>query len=196
MYFDEILLFLANNNFDYKYFFVFFFLSIFFLSLPLPYTFIIISNVYVFGWYGFFIVLFSIPLGSILTYFYVKKTYLIIKKISLFEKFFLKKLHINNKFYQNIYLLIFARATLPFFLVSVAMALANLTKKRFLFITTIGTFANVLMVSVLVEGIRDNIIKYNDITINWKDPKFIFPLLFLFLLIFIANLLKKKFKLK
>jgi len=196
MYFDEILMFLANNNFDYKYFFVFFFLSIFFLSLPIPYTFIIISNVYVFGWYGFFLVLLSIPLGSILTFFYTKKIYHIVKKISFFENFFFKRRYINNKFYQNIYLLIFARATLPFFLVSVAMSFLNLTKKKFLFITVLGTFTNVLMVSVFVEGIRDNIIKYNDIAINWKDPKFIFPLVFLFLFILIANLLKKKFKLK
>ena len=71
MYFDELLLFLANNNFDYKYFLAFFTISIFLLSLPIPYTFIIISNVYVFGWYGFLIVILSIPLGSILTFFYV-----------------------------------------------------------------------------------------------------------------------------
>ena len=195
MYFDELLLFLANNNFDYKYFLAFFTISIFLLSLPIPYTFIIISNVYVFGWYGFLIVILSIPLGSILTFFYVKKIFKILNKISFFHKFFFKKKHINIKLYQNIYLLIFARATLPFFLVSVAMSLVNITKKRFIYVTILGTFANVFLVSTLVEGIRDNIIKYNEIVIDWKNPKFVFPILFIFLFIFIADMIKKKFKL-
>jgi len=195
MYFDELLLFLANNNFDYKYFLAFFTISIFLLSLPIPYTFIIISNVYVFGWYGFLIVILSIPLGSILTFFYVKKIFKILNKISFFHKFFFKKKNINIKLYQNIYLLIFARATLPFFLVSVAMSLVNITKKRFIYVTILGTFANVFLVSTLVEGIRDNIIKYNEIVIDWKNPKFVFPILFIFLFIFIADMIKKKFKL-
>ena len=195
MYFDELLLFLANNNFDYKYFLAFFTISIFLLSLPIPYTFIIISNVYVFGWYGFLIVILSIPLGSILTFFYVKKIFKILNKISFFHKFFFKKKNINIKLYQIIYLLIFARATLPFFLVSVAMSLVNITKKRFIYVTILGTFANVFLVSTLVEGIRDNIIKYNEIVIDWKNPKFVFPILFIFLFIFIADMIKKKFKL-
>jgi len=187
MYFNEILIFLANNNFDYKFIILFYVISVILLSIPVPYTFIIIANVYVFGWYGFFLVLLSIPIGSILTYYYVKKFYYFVEKISFFKN---KK--INNKFFENIYFLIVARATMPFFLVSFAMSLVNISIKKYLLITVIGTFTNVLLVSIIVEEIRGTIIKYDDIIIDFKDPKFVVPLLILFVLIFITNYCKKK----
>ena len=78
--FNEILLFLANNNFGYQYLILFYLLSIILLSFPFPLLFVIIGNVYVFGWYGFLIVMLSIPIGSLLTYVYVKKLYELLKK--------------------------------------------------------------------------------------------------------------------
>ena len=191
MYFDEILLFLANNTFDYKFIIFFYIISIILLSLPIPYTFIIITNVYVFGWYGFFIVILSIPLGAILTYYYVIKLSSFIKKLS-----FIENKTINKNFFKNIYFLIIARATLPFFLVSLAMSIFKISVKKYLLITILGTFTNVLLVSIIVEEIRDTIIKYDDIIINWKDPKFIIPLFIIVMLIFITNYFKKRFKLR
>tara|TARA_B100001540_G_C15814031_1_gene646093 strand:+ start:3884 stop:4459 length:576 start_codon:yes stop_codon:yes gene_type:complete len=191
MYFDEILLFLANNTFDYKFIIFFYIISIILLSLPIPYTFIIIANVYVFGWYGFFIVILSIPLGAILTYYYVIKLNGFIKKLS-----FIENKTINKNFFKNIYFLIIARATLPFFLVSLAMSIFKISVKKYLLITILGTFTNVLLVSIIVEEIRDTIIKYDDIIINWKDPKFIIPLFIIVMLIFITNYFKKRFKLR
>jgi len=191
MYFDEILLFLANNTFDYKFIIFFYIISIILLSLPIPYTFIIIANVYVFGWYGFFIVILSIPLGAILTYYYVIKLNSFIKKLS-----FIENKTINKNFFKNIYFLIIARATLPFFLVSLAMSIFKISVKKYLLITILGTFTNVLLVSIIVEEIRDTIIKYDDIIINWKDPKFIIPLFVIVMLIFITNYFKKRFKLR
>ena len=191
MYFNEILLFLANNTFDYKFIILFYIISIILLSLPIPYTFIIIANVYVFGWYGFFIVIFSIPCGAILTYYYVNKLNHFINKLSFFKN---KK--INENFFKNIYFLIIARATLPFFLVSLAMSFFNISIKKYLLITVLGTFTNVLLVSIIVEEIRDTIIKYDDIVINFKDPKFVIPLLVIIMLIFTTNYFKKIFKLK
>lgn len=191
MYFNDVLIFLANNTFDYKFIFLFYIFSVILLSLPVPYTFIIIANVYVFGWYGFFIVLLSIPLGSILTYYYVNKLYNKMKKISFF-----KNKIINNKFFENSYFLIFARATLPFFVVSVSMSLVNIKIKKYLLITILGTFTNVLLVSIIVDEIRHTIIKYDDVVINMKDPKFIIPLFLIFILFFVTNYVKKKFKLK
>ena len=70
---EEFLLYLANNNFTYEYVFIFFILSVIGLSLPIPYTLIIILNVYVFGWIGSFIMILSVPLGSLITFFCVKK---------------------------------------------------------------------------------------------------------------------------
>ena len=194
--FNEILLFLANNNFGYQYLILFYLLSVILLSFPFPMTFVIIGNVYVFGWYGFLIVMLSIPIGSLLTYVYVKKLYKLVKKIPFVNKYLIKKNNSKDKFYKNIYLLIIARATLPFFLVSVAMSILDITKKRFLLITIVGLIPFVLITSIFVLGIRDTIIEYNDIIIDWKDPIFFIPLIIMISLIFISGFLNKRYKIK
>ena len=102
MDFNEIFLFLANNNFGYQYLILFYFISIILLSFPFPITFVIIGNVYVFGWYGFLIVMLSIPIGSLLTYVYVKKLYKLVKKIPFVNKYLIKKNNSKDKFYKNI----------------------------------------------------------------------------------------------
>ena len=194
--FNEILLFLANNNFGYQYLILFYLLSVILLSFPFPITFVIIGNVYVFGWYGFLIVMLSIPIGSLLTYVYVKKLYKLVKKIPFVNKYLIKKNNSKDKFYKNIYLLIIARATLPFFLVSTAMSILDISKKRFVLITIVGQIHYVLITSIFVLGIRDTIIEYNDIIIDWKDPIFFIPLIIMISLIFISGFLNKKYKIK
>ena len=194
--FNEILLFLANNNFGYQYLILFFLLSVILISFPFPMTFVIIGNVYVFGWYGFLIVMLSIPIGSLLTYVYVNKLYKLVKKIPFVNKYLIKKNNSKDKFYKNIYLLIIARATLPFFLVSVAMSILDITKKRFLLITIVGQIHYVLITSFFVLGIRDTIIEYNDIIIDWKDPNFFIPLIIMISFIFISGFLNKRYKIK
>ena len=194
--FHEILLFLANNNFGYQYLILFFLLSVILISFPFPMTFVIIGNVYVFGWYGFLIVMLSIPIGSLLTYVYVKKLYKLVKKIPFVNKYLIKKNNSKDKFYKNIYLLIIARATLPFFLVSVAMSILDITKKRFLLITIVGQIHYVLIISIFVLGIRDTIIEYNDIIIDWKGPIFFIPLIIMISFIFISGFLNKRYKIK
>ena len=194
--FNEILLFLANNNFGYQYLILFYLLSVILLSFPFPITFVIIGNVYVFGWYGFLIVMLSIPIGSLLTYVYVKKLYKLVKKIPFVNKYLIKKNNSKDKFYKNIYLLIIARATLPFFLVSVAMSILDITKKRFLLITIVGQIHYVLITSIFVLGIRDTIIEYNDIIIDWKGPIFFIPLIIMISFIFISGFLNKRYKIK
>jgi len=194
--FNEILLFLANNNFGYQYLIFFYLLSVILLSFPFPITFVIIGNVYVFGWYGFLIVMLSIPIGSLLTYVYVNKLYKLVIKIPFVNKYLIKKNNSKDKFYKNIYLLIIARATLPFFLVSVAMSILDITKKRFLLITIVGLIPFVLITSIFVLGIRDTIIEYNDIIIDWKNPIFFIPLIIMISLIFISGFLNKRYKIK
>ena len=194
--FNEILLFLANNNFGYQYLILFYLLSVILLSFPFPITFVIIGNVYVFGWYGFLIVMLSIPVGSLLTYVYVKKLYKLVKKIPFANKYLIKKNNSKDKFYKNIYLLIIARATLPFFLVSTAMSILDISKKRFVLITIAGQFHYVLITSIFALGIRDTIIEYNDIIFDWKDSKIFFPLIIILSLIFISRFLNKKYKIK
>ena len=189
---EEILLYLASNNFSYKYIIIFFVISVISLSLPIPYSLIIISNVYVFGWLGFFIVISSIPLGSLITFIYIKKFYKIFLKINFLKKLFKNKLKNKINLHNNIYLLVIARATLPFFLVSVAFSLMNISIKKFLNITIIGTYLNTLLVSLIIISVRDSIVNYNEITISWDDPRFFLPLIILVVFVYIS----KKFNLK
>ena len=185
MPFNEILLFLANNDFTYKYILLFYILSLICIALPIPYTFVIISNAYVFGWIGFFLVVIAIPPGALITYLFIKNFYFIIEKSKLDNFFLKKKINFKFKLYNNIFILLFARATLPFFLVSVLMALIKIPLKKYLFLTTMGTFTNVFLYSMFVISIRNSIINYNDIIINWKDPKFILSLLLLIIFGFV-----------
>ena len=53
-----------------------------------------------------------------------------------------------------------------------------------------------MLVSIIVIGVRDTIVKYEDVVLNWRKPEFIIPLFLIFILIFITNYVKKKFKLK
>ena len=55
------------------------------------------------------------------------------------------------------------------------MSILDITKKRFLLITIVGQIHYVLITSIFVLGIRDTIIEYNDIIIDWKDPIFFIP---------------------
>ena len=184
---EETILYLANNNFTYEYVLIFFILSIIGFSLPIPYTLIIITNVYVFGWLGFFLVILSVPLGSLITFFYVKKFSNFIRKIKFFHKIFQNKLNNTIKFYNNIYILILIRATVPFFLASVIFSLTNISMKKYLYSTIIGTFSHIFLCSLIINSVRDSIINYNDIKISWNDPRFFLPLIVMFLLVFISK---------
>jgi len=184
---EEILLYLANNNFTYKYVLIFFVLSIIGFSLPIPYTLIIITNVYVFGWVGFFLVILSVPLGSLITFIYIKKFRNFIEKMKLFHKISKNKLINKIKFYNNIYILILTRATVPFFLASVIFSLTNISIKKYLYTTIIGTFSYIFLCSLIINSVRDSIINYNDIVISWNDPRFFLSLIVMFLLVFISK---------
>ena len=184
---EEILLHLANNNFTYENVLIFFILSIIGFSLPIPYTFIIITNVYVFGWVGFFLVILAVPLGSLITFFYVKKFSNFIRKIKFFHKIFQNKLDNKNKFYNNIYFLIIMRATMPFFLSSAAFSLTNISINKYLYITIIGTFSHILLCSLITNSVRDSIITYNDVVISWNDPRFFLSLIILFLFVYLGK---------
>ena len=192
MWAEEILLYLVSNNFTYEYVLIFFVLSIIGISLPIPYTLIIIINVYVFGWIGFFIVILSLPLGTFITFVYIKKFSKLIKKIKFFHKIYNKKINNKMKFHKNIYILFFARAFLPLFLSSVAFSLTNISLKKYLYITIIGTFSNLLLITLIINSVRDSIINYNDVVINWRDPRFILPLIILLLFVYMGKKMNLK----
>ena len=192
MYIEEILIYLANLNFSYEYILIFFVISILLLSLPIPYTIIIVSNVYVFGWIGFFIVTFSVPLGSYITLFYIRKFSNFLKKYSFFDRIINKSINNKIKFYKNLYILFIARATLPFYLVSVILSLMDISIKKYLYITSIGTFLNILLVSMITNSIRDSIISYNKLAIPWSDPRLIISLFALLIFVYVSKKISPK----
>ena len=192
MFVEEFFLYLANTNFAHEYIFIFFILSLIGFSLPVPYTLIIIANVYIFGWIGFGIVVFSIPIGALITFFYIKKFSKFLKKITFINKIYKKKLSQNIKFHNNIYVLILVRATIPFFLVSVAFSLINMSIKKYLYATIIGTFSHILLISLIITSIRESIVTYNDIVIRWNDPRFIVSLIILLSFVFISKKINVK----
>jgi uncharacterized membrane protein YdjX (TVP38/TMEM64 family) len=189
---EAILLYLANNNFTYEYVLIFFVLSIIGFSLPIPYTLIIITNIYVFGWVGFFLVILSVPLGSLITFFFIKKFTNFIRKIKLFHKIFKNKLINKIKFYNNVYILILTRATVPFFLASVIFSLTNISIKKYLYTTIIGTFSYIFLCSLIINSVRDSIINYNDIIISWNDPRLFLSLIIMLLLVFFGKKINTK----
>ena len=74
------------------------------------------------------------------------------------------------------------------------MSLIKIPLKKYLFLTTMGTFVNVFLYSMFVISIRDTIINYNDIIINWKDPKFILSLLLLIIFGFVYKKIESNIK--
>ena len=191
MFLDDLFLFFVNNKFNYELLFIFFIISTILVSLPIPYTFIIITNAYVFGWIGFIITLLSVPLGSLITYIIIKKLRKSLNQISFFQKILSNNMLLENKISKNTYLLLIARMTLPFFIMSVFMSTIKINIKKYIFITIIGSFPSILIYSLVVNNIKDSISSYEDIMINWYDIKFLLSIALIILFIFVVNKLKK-----
>ena len=191
MFLDDLFLFFVNNKFNYEFLFIFFIISTILVSLPIPYTFIMITNAYVFGWIGFIITLLSVPLGSLITYIIIKKLKKSLNQISFFQKILSNNILLENKISKNTYFLLLARATVPFFIMSVFMSSIKINIKKYIFITIIGSFPNILIYSLVVNNIKDSISSYEDIMINWYDIKFLLSIALIILFIFVVNKLKK-----
>ena len=191
MFLDDLFLFFVNNKFNYEFLFIFFIISTILVSLPIPYTFIMITNAYVFGWIGFIITLLSVPLGSLITYIIIKKLKKSLNQRSFFQKILGNNILLENKISKNTYLLLIARLTLPFFIMSVFMSTIKINIKKYIFITIAGTFPNILIFSLVVNNIKDSISSYEDVMIKWYDIKFLLSIALIILFIFILNKLKK-----
>ena len=191
MFLDDLFLFFVNNKFNYEFLFIFFIISTILVSLPIPYTFIIITNAYVFGWIGSIITIVSVPLGSLITYIIIKKLKKSLNQISFFQKILGNNILLENKISKNTYLLLIARLTLPFFIMSVFMSTIKINIKKYIFITIAGTFPNILIFSLVVNNIKDSISSYEDVMIKWYDIKFLLSIALIILFIFILNKLKK-----
>jgi uncharacterized membrane protein YdjX (TVP38/TMEM64 family) len=191
MFFNDLFLFFVNNNFNYDFLFIFFIISTIAVSLPIPYTFIIITNAYVFGWIGFIMALLFVPLGSLITYIIIKKLKKSLNQISFFQKILSNNKLLENKINKNGYLLLIARLTLPFFIMSVFMSTIKINIKKYIFITITGTFPHILIYSLVVNNIKDSISSYEDVMIKWYDIKFLLSIALIILFIFFVNKLKK-----
>ena len=191
MFFNDLFLFFVNNNFNYDFLFIFFIISTIAVSLPIPYTFIIITNAYVFGWIGSIITIVSVPLGSLITYIIIKKLKKSLNQISFFQKILGNNILLENKISNNTYLLLIARLTLPFFIMSVFMSTIKINIKKYIFITIIGSFPNILIYSLVINNIKDSVLSYEDVMIKWYDIRFLLSIALIILFIFIVNKLKK-----
>ena len=191
MFFNDLFLFFVNNNFNYDFLFIFFIISTIAVSLPIPYTFIIITNAYVFGWIGFIMALLFVPLGSLITYIIIKKLKKSLNQISFFQKILSNNMLLENKISKNTYLLLIARLTLPFFIMSVFMSTIKINIKKYIFITIIGSFPNILIYSLVINNIKDSVLSYEDVMIKWYDIRFLLSIALIILFIFILNKLKK-----
>ena len=191
MFLDDLFLFFVNNKFNYDLVFIFLIISTILVSLPIPYTFIIITNAYAFEWIGFIITLLSVPLGSLITYIIIKKLKKSLNQISFFQKILGNNILLENKISKNTYLLLIARLTLPFFIMSVFMSTIKINIKKYIFITIAGTFPNILIFSFAVNNIKDSISSYEDVMIKWYDIKFLLSIALIILFIFILKKLKK-----
>jgi|TARA_B100000953_G_scaffold291695_1_gene278121 uncharacterized membrane protein YdjX (TVP38/TMEM64 family) len=191
MFFNDLFLFFVNNNFNYDFLFIFFIISTIAVSLPIPYTFIIITNAYVFGWIGFIMALLFVPLGSLITYIIIKKLKKSLNQISFFQKILSNNKLLENKINKNGYLLLIARLTLPFFIMSVFMSTIKINIKKYIFITIIGSFPNILIYSLVINNIKDSVLSYEDVMIKWYDIRFLLSIALIILFIFIVNKLKK-----
>ncbi len=191
MFLDDLFLFFVNNKFNYELVFIFLIISAILVSLPIPYTFIIITNAYAFEWIGFIITLLSVPLGSLITYIIIKKLRKLLNQISFFQKILSNNMLLENKISKNTYLLLIARMTLPFFIMSVFMSTIKINIKKYIFITIIGSFPSILIYSLVVNNIKDSISSYEDVMIKWYDIKFLLSIVLIILFIFIASKLKK-----
>ena len=191
MFFNDLFLFFVNNKFNYDFLFIFFIISTIAVSLPIPYTFVTITNAYVFGWIGFIITLLSVPLGSLITYIIIKKLKKSLNQISFFQKILSNNKLLENKINKNGYLLLIARLTLPFFIMSVFMSTIKINIKKYIFITIIGSFPNILIYSLVINNIKDSVLSYEDVMIKWYDIRFLLSIALIILFIFIVNKLKK-----
>ncbi len=191
MFFDDLFLFFVNNKFNYEFLFIFFIVSTILVSLPIPYTFIIITNAYTFGWIGFIITLLSVPLGSLITYIIIKKLKKSLNEISFLKKILSNNIILKNKISKNTYLLLIARMTLPFFIMSVFMSTIKINIKKYIYITIIGSFPSILIYSLVVNNVKDSISSYDDIMIKWYDIRFLLSIALIILFIFFVNKLKK-----
>jgi len=185
---DTIINFLLSLDYKSEYFTIFYFTIVFFYFLsPLPTTFILLLNGFIFKEYGFFISMIQIVIGSIIIKILSKRfnTYLKINFVS--KKINILKLSNNN------YSIFLSRIILPYFLHNIYYGLTKVNLGRFVFIVFIAeipmTFAfNQIGKSLSIISSNFSISLYSLFT----DVNFYIPFLIIFVLLIITNYLYKK----
>ena len=80
----------------------------------------------------------------------------------------------------------------PFLFSECCFSLTNRSLNKYLYITIIVTFSNILLVLLILNSIRDSIISYNDVVISWNGPHFILSLIILLLFVYISKKINLK----
>ena len=161
------------------------FCSIIILSIPIPGSFVVAINASFFGIAGFLISFISALISSILIYFFYSK---------LPYSFKPKEIEKIAKYKNNLYLLTILRSIIPFPVGTYIYVILKIKFKYFILSTALGIIPGTLSITLMFSSIKKSLIERGDISFFiFNDPLFIFSLVFVFTVIFISSILKKKF---
>tara|TARA_Y100001970_G_scaffold133470_1_gene164506 strand:+ start:2661 stop:3242 length:582 start_codon:yes stop_codon:yes gene_type:complete len=161
------------------------FFSIIILSIPIPGSFVVAINASFFGIAGFLISFISALISSILIYFFYSK---------LPYNFKPKEIQKIAKYKNNLYLLTILRSIIPFPVGTYIYVILKIKFKYFILSTALGIIPGTLSITLMFSSIKKSLIERGDISFFiFNDPLFIFSLVFVFTVIFISSILKKKF---
>ena len=161
------------------------FCSIIILSIPIPGSFVVAINASFFGIAGFLISFISALISSILIYFFYSK---------LPYNFKPKEIQKIAKYKNNLYLLTILRSIIPFPVGTYIYVILKIKFKYFILSTALGIIPGTLSITLMFSSIKKSLIERGDISFFiFNDPLFIFSLVFVFTVIFISSILKKKF---
>ena len=187
-YFNKSIIdFLINIDVSNINFLVFYIIVCFFYFLtPLPATFIIILNGYIFNKIGFFISLALLLLGS-------TALYLFAKKVKIFfdldiSKFFLKKKVNISKLTTNNFSILLSRYILPYFIHNIYYGLENIKIKRFILIIFCAEIPLTYALNSIGNSAQNITSNYNVELFNvFSDITFYVPFLIIFTIFILVN---------
>ena len=156
------------------------------LKTPLPVTFIIILNGYIFNKIGFFISLALLLLGS-------TALYLFAKKVKIFfdldiSKFFLKKKVNISKLTTNNFSILLSRYILPYFIHNIYYGLENIKIKRFILIIFCAEIPSTYALNSIGNSAQNITSDYNVELFNvFSDITFYVPFFIIFTIFILVN---------
>ena len=187
---EEIVSFLVNLDIESKNFkTTYLFITFFYFVSPLPITFIILLNGFLFKEYGFLISMFQIILGSIILN-------LLSKKIKNFFNINLKLIKFDfEKYSLNNYSIFISRFFVPYFFHNIYYGLTKIKIYMFIFIIFLAEIPMTFALSQIGKSLSQITTNfYVSIYSLLKDVNFYIPFFIILVFFLITNYLYKKGK--